>query len=79
MKLAVKPAALNDILLQFSYLSKHAGEEPALRFLDAAEQSFIRLLEYPNSGTPGIRQFKSHRHKILARSRFRRYSRLLYR
>ncbi|WP_245441589.1 hypothetical protein [Rhizobium vallis] len=38
--------------MQFSYFSEHGGEELGLRFLHAAEQSFTRLLEYPNSGTP---------------------------
>lgn len=52
MKLAVKPAARDDILLQLSYLAEHGGEQLGLRFLQAAEQSFVRLLEYPNSGTP---------------------------
>ncbi|MBB6224431.1 type II toxin-antitoxin system RelE/ParE family toxin [Rhizobium leguminosarum] len=52
MKLAVKPAARNDMLLQLSYLAEHGGEELGLRFLRAAEQSLTRLLEYPNSGTP---------------------------
>ncbi|MFS8148300.1 type II toxin-antitoxin system RelE/ParE family toxin [Rhizobium sp. BR 249] len=52
MKLAVKPAAREDILSQFSYLMEHGGETLALRFLHAAEQSFTRLLEYPNSGAP---------------------------
>ncbi|MBB2753713.1 UNVERIFIED_ORG: plasmid stabilization system protein ParE [Rhizobium aethiopicum] len=52
MKLAVKPAARDDMLLQLSYLAERGGEELGLRFLHAAEQSFVRLLEYPNSGTP---------------------------
>ncbi|WP_337959206.1 MULTISPECIES: type II toxin-antitoxin system RelE/ParE family toxin [Rhizobium] len=37
---------------QFAYLSEHGGEELGLRFLRATEQSFTRLLDYPNSGTP---------------------------
>lgn len=52
MKLAVKPAAREDILSQFSYLAEHGGEDLGSRFLHAAEQSFMHLLEYPNCGTP---------------------------
>ncbi|MGO8501092.1 type II toxin-antitoxin system RelE/ParE family toxin [Rhizobium leguminosarum] len=52
MRLTVKPAARNDILLQLAYLAEHGGEELGLRFLHATEQSFTRLLDYPHSGTP---------------------------
>ncbi|MGO7903411.1 type II toxin-antitoxin system RelE/ParE family toxin [Rhizobium leguminosarum] len=52
MRLTVKPAARNDILLQLAYLAEHGGAELGQRFLHATEQSFTRLLDYPHSGTP---------------------------
>ncbi len=52
MKLVIKPAARRDMLAQAGYLAQQSGDEIARRFLDAAEQSFLRLLENPHAGAP---------------------------
>jgi len=55
--IVIRPAADHDIDEQFVYLALEAGEERALRFLEATQACFNRLLEMPELGA--IRTFKN--------------------
>ena len=49
-RLIVRPRATEDIAEQFFYYSSQASMETALRFLDAAEESFNDLRQMPGRG-----------------------------
>jgi toxin ParE1/3/4 len=54
--LVIRPAADYDIDEQFVYLALDAGEELAMRFLEATQACFERLLAMPDLGA--IRVFR---------------------
>ncbi len=47
-----RPAALRDLTRHFAYLTEHAGQATAERFLQAAERTFGDLATTPLLGTP---------------------------
>ena len=47
-----RTAALRDIDEAVAYYLAEAGEAPALRFIEAVEQTFARIGRHPASGSP---------------------------
>ena len=47
-----RPVALRDLTRHFAYLTEHAGQATAERFLQAAERTFGDLATTPLLGTP---------------------------
>jgi toxin ParE1/3/4 len=47
-----RPAARADLIGHYVYLSDHAGETFADRFLSRAEESFKDLADHPTMGAP---------------------------
>jgi len=59
VRFAIRPAARQDILNQFSYLLEMDAPETATRFLVCVERTISRLCQRPTIGTP--KTFKNPR------------------
>ena len=58
-RVRIRPQALRDLTEQGAYLAENAGLETALRFYEAAEETFRLLAAHPEMGR--AREFRNPR------------------